>query len=197
MLVSATAGVHDQRVPPIVLMPQFVGLVAFSGNPAERRVLFIVIVVVNVFIALAGRMTADLAIVPRWVSEWARPVAAIVYAGLLLAIMPLVVPALTATFATAVGVCLATAAVAYVLPGVSTPAGVEHQMLRASGALAVHEEVAFYTHRIGLVAAYAAVPAATVHVLLGDGLALAALASRLALLTIARATSPPDRANLH
>ena len=160
----------DPRVPPLVALPQLGAVLVVAGDPLAAQIAFILAVVGNVPVALAGRL-ATTAVLERSVAEgiieWARPVAAWAYALLLTALLPYVDASVATPLLTAAGANAIAGALMYVAPGASSPAGARLRDRRRAGVARRHEAIVFTASRC----ARLAVPAAAVLVLAGRPIA--------------------------
>jgi len=164
------ARLPDVRLPAVVIVPQFLAPLAVAGDAPTARLVFLIAVAANVPIALAGRVAIGMiaereaasTAAERWFSsgtvEWSRTLAAWTYAAMLLLLLPHAAPPLDGALRTAAVAVTLAGALAYVVPGRSTPAGLRLAVRGATGAAWAREVSVFTLGRTSRVLPIGVVP---------------------------------------
>ncbi len=182
---------YDRRLPVTVVLPQVAVPLLSAGDVRTAQVVFLLTVTVNVPMSLAGRAFAarpDRSIPDGLLPlvEWARPAASVAYALLLLSVSPYATGVARDALVPAAVASLVAGALAYVVPGSSTPSGARLRNRRLAGTTWRNETPSFHLARASRVLTPAAVVAvlggapvvALVLLLLACGTALTAASIR-------------------
>jgi hypothetical protein len=153
------------------VLPQFLAPLAAVGDASTARLVFLIAVAGNVPMALAGRLAIGVLVdraarsttAERWLVsgavEWSRTFAALLYAAMLLLLLPYASPPLDRALMTAATVMVVAGAFAYVAPGRSTPAGLRLAVRTDKGSAWPREGPVFALGRVSRVLPFGVVPA--------------------------------------